>query len=173
MAKPKRSACGCGTAASCRLRSVAAELAPCVAQVIAVDNSAAMLKAARKRVAPATNVDFRRGDLAALPITDAACDAAVMLLALTYVPEPETALRELGRILKPGGRAVVVDLLPHDRDDFRRQLGQRHAGFDPQLIERWLREAGLADAVARPLPPEPAAKGPGLFLAGASRQHAI
>ena len=152
--------CGAGT--------VAAELSPCVKTVIAVDNSAAMLRAARKRVAGATNVDFRRGDLAALPIAEGACDAALMLLALTYVPKPDAAVRELARILKPGGRAVIVDLLPHDRDDFRRELGQQHAGFEMKQLEHWMSEAGLPGASVRPLPPEPAAKGPALFLAVAT-----
>ena len=150
---------GCGTA------SVAAELAPHVQRVIAVDNSAAMLKAARKRTAALSNVELRRGDLSALPIDDAACDAAILLLALTYVEEPPAALAEVRRILKPGGRAVIVDLLPHDRDDFRRQMGQLHPGFDPKATEQSLRTAGFTVAATRPLPPEPGAKGPALFLA--------
>lgn len=155
---------GCGTGA------VTAELAGCVKQVIAIDNSAAMLKAAKKRLAGASNVDFRRGDLTALPIDTASCDAALLLLALTYVPGPEAAISECARILKPGGRVVIVDLLPHDRDDFRRQLGQEHAGFDATQVERWLRDAGLAKPVIRPLPPEPAARGPALFLGVAGKQ---
>jgi ArsR family transcriptional regulator len=154
---------GCGTGA------VAAELAPCVRQVIAVDNSAAMLKAARKRLAATANVDFRRGDLTALPVDTGACDATLLLLALTYVPDPPLAIRECARILKPGGRAVIVDLLPHDRDDFRRQLGQQHPGFEPTQLERWMREAGLSETAVRPLAPEPAAKGPALFLAAGTR----
>jgi ubiquinone/menaquinone biosynthesis C-methylase UbiE/DNA-binding MarR family transcriptional regulator len=150
---------GCGTA------SVAAELAPHVKRVIAIDNSAAMLKAARKRTAGLRNVDLRRGDLSALPVEDAACDAAILLLALTYVEEPPAVLKEVRRILKPGGRAVIVDLLPHDRDDFRRQMGQLHPGFDPQAMERVLLAAGFTTASTRALPPEPGVKGPALFLA--------
>ncbi len=133
--------------------------------MIGVDNSAAMLKAARRRTAGLKNVDLRRGDLEALPIADAACDAALLLLALTYVPVPALALRESGRILKPGGRLIVVDLLPHDRDDFRRQMGQRVAGFEPSVVASLLEEAGLNDVAVHTLPPEPQAKGPALFLA--------
>jgi ArsR family transcriptional regulator len=149
---------GCGTA------SAAAQLAPHVKRVIAVDNSAAMLKAARKRTAGLGNVDVHRGDLASLPIDTGSCDAAILLLALTYVQDPAAALAEVRRILKPGGRAVVVDLLPHDREDFRRQMGQSHAGFDPASFERTMLSAGLSNARVRPLPPEPGAKGPALFL---------
>src|SRR3954470_24010910 len=94
---------GCGTG------SAAAHLSPHVKRVIAVDNSSAMLKAARKRTAGWGNVDVRRGDLASLPIENGSCDAAILLLALTYVQDPAAALAEVRRILKPGGRAVVAD----------------------------------------------------------------
>ena len=154
---------GCGTA------SVAAQLAPHVKRVVGVDNSAAMLKAARKRTAGLKNVDLRRGDLKALPLDDASCDAALLLLVLTYVDEPAAVLSEARRILKPGGRVIVVDLLPHDRDDFRRQTGQLHAGFDPKEVNELLTAAGLSPAQNYGLPPEPGVKGPALFLATASR----
>ncbi len=154
---------GCGTG------QLADALAPHVKQVIGVDNSAAMLKAAKKRLADHPNIDLRRGDLAAVPIDDAACDAAMLILALTYIPDPAAALRELARILKPTGRAVIVDLLPHDREDFREQMGQTRLGFDPRDLEKLLTDAGLASPTIRPLPPEPNAKGPALFLATATR----
>lgn len=158
---------GCGTG------ELIDQLAPHVRSVIGIDNSPAMLKAARKRLAKFDNVELRRGDLQSLPIDDASVDAAMMLLALTYVPagDLERVMHELSRITKPGGRAVVVDLLPHDRDDFRRQLGQLHAGFSEQQIRRLLTDAGFPPAsitIIR-LPPEPTAKGPALFLATATK----
>ena len=72
------------------------------------------------------------------------------------------------RVLKPGGRAVAVDLLPHDRDDFRRQMGPVHAGFDPAALEQTMRSVGLNAVRVNPLPPEQGVKGPALFLATAT-----
>ncbi len=149
---------GCGTG------TVAARLAACVRRVIAVDNSAAMLKAARRRVGDVTNVDLRRGDLQSVPIEDQSCDAALSLLVLTYMADPAELLKEMARILKPGGKGVIVDLLPHDREDFRRQMGQLHLGFAAVDASRLMKENGFEQVMVQPLPPEPAAKGPALFL---------
>jgi ArsR family transcriptional regulator len=149
---------GCGTG------QVLADLAPHVKRVIGVDNSPAMLKAARRRTAELPNVELKTGELAALPLDDASCDAALMLLVLTYTGDPQHAICEMARIIKPGGRAIIVDLLPHDRDDFRRQYEQRTLGFDPSELERMLSLAGLSPLPTRRLEPEPQARGPALFL---------
>jgi ubiquinone/menaquinone biosynthesis C-methylase UbiE len=150
---------GCGSG------NLTAEIAPHVKRVFGVDGSAAMLKAARKRTSEFDNVDLRKGDLAALPIDDAACDAALLVLALTYVNEPASVVGEMARILKPGGRAVIVDLQPHDREDFRRQTGQMSLGLEPVAVQRMLDESGFASVKIKSLVPEPNVKGPALFLA--------
>jgi ubiquinone/menaquinone biosynthesis C-methylase UbiE/DNA-binding transcriptional ArsR family regulator len=150
---------GCGTGRA------AALLAPYAGRVIGVDNSAAMLKAAKRRTGDATNVELRRGNLEELPIDSASCDAALLLLGLTYVVDPPAVLREALRVLKPGGRVVIVDLLAHDRDGFRKQMDQRWPGFTPAKIEGMLHEAGFETIAVRPLPAEAKVKGPGLFLA--------
>jgi ubiquinone/menaquinone biosynthesis C-methylase UbiE/DNA-binding transcriptional ArsR family regulator len=150
---------GCGTG------QVAADLAPYINCVIGIDNSAAMLRAARRRVASMPNVELRRGELTAVPIDSNSCDAALIVLALTYVADPQAATLEAARILKPGGKVVVVDLLRHDRGDFRRQMNQQWPGFDLDLVRRWLEEAQLEPTVCRPLQPEPNVKGPALFIA--------
>jgi ArsR family transcriptional regulator len=155
---------GCGTGPA------AAALAPCVARVIGVDQSSAMLKAAHRRTAALENVELRRGSLEAIPIADGECDGAVMILALTYVEEPAAVLKETARILKKGGRAVVVDLLPHDRESFRHEMGQLHPGFEPREIEEWMAAAGLSVAWCRPVPPAPEARGPALWIASATRE---
>lgn len=150
---------------ACGAGSVTARLAPHVARVVAVDGSPEMLAAARQRARGLANVEFHEADLAALPIADGACDGALLLLALTHLEQPAAALAEMARILRPGGRAVVVDLMHHDRDDFRRRMGQLRNGFRENDLALLLAEAGLAQVACSPLPPEPEAKGPALLLA--------
>jgi ArsR family transcriptional regulator len=154
---------GCGTG------QVTAALAPFVARVIAVDSSAAMLQAAKKRLQGADNIDLRRGDLEALPIDDARLDAATMMLVLHHVPEPERALAEVARVLKPGGRAMIVDMLPHERENYRQQMGHVWLGFGEEPMRRLLTESGFEEIRIVSLPPDARAKGPGLFVATGRR----
>lgn len=154
---------GCGTG------QFTTQLAAGVAQVIGVDHSAAMLKAARKRTANFRNVQLRRGDLEAVPIDDGSCDAAVLMLVLAHVPRPAAALAEATRILRPRGKVLVVDLLRHDREGFCRQMGQQCLGFETAALEKMLTQAGLVTPQCRPLAPEPLVKGPALMIATATR----
>jgi ArsR family transcriptional regulator len=152
---------GCGTG------QLTATLAPFVGRVIAVDASAAMLQAARKRLQGFENVELRRGDLEALPIDDARLDAATLALVLHHLPEPGRALAEVGRVLKPRGRLLIVDMLPHDRENYRQQMGHVWLGFSDDHVRRILDESGFGDVRIVPLSPDPKSKGPGLFVATA------
>ena len=152
---------GCGTG------QVAAALAPFVARVIAVDRSADMLQAARRRVREMPNVEVLRGDLESLPIADEELDAATLLLVLHHLPDPAAALREAARVLKPGGRLVISDMLPHDREDYRHQMGHVWLGLSEDQLRRLLGAAGLTDVRLVPLAADPDAKGPALFVASA------
>lgn len=154
---------GCGTG------QMTATLAPCVGHVIAVDASAEMLQAAQRRVAGAANVDLRRGDLEALPIDDARLDLALVTLVLHHVAEPAAALAEVARVVKPGGRLVMVDMRPHDRDTYRQQMGHVWLGFSDNQITAWLRDAGFTSVRIAPLTADPRAKGPALFVATGRR----
>ena len=155
---------GCGTG------QVSAALAPFVARVIAVDASAAMLQAAKKRLNGFDNIDLRRGDLEALPIDDARLEAATLMLVLHHVPEPERALAEVARALKPQGRAVIVDMLPHDRESYRQQMGHVWLGFSDDHVRRMFQEAGFEEIRVVALPPDTRSKGPGLFVATGRRR---
>ncbi len=154
---------GCGTG------TVAAALAPHVRRVVGVDRSAAMLRAARRRTAGIENVELRRGALEALPLDDRSCDGALMVLVLTYLPEPLAALREAARALRPGGRLALLDLARHDDEAFRRRMGQAVPGFEAARLRSLLEEAGFAETQVRALPPEPGARGPALLLARGAR----
>jgi ArsR family transcriptional regulator len=150
---------GCGTG------QVSAALAPFVARIVAVDESAAMLQAARKRLHQYGNVDLRRGDLEALPIADHELDAAVMMLVLHHLPDPARALAEIARVLAPGGRVIIADMLPHDRESYRQQMGHVWLGFADEHIRSLLRDGGFDEISVVPLPPDSKAKGPGIFVA--------
>jgi ArsR family transcriptional regulator len=154
---------GCGTG------DLACRLARHVRRVVAIDGSAAMLKAARRRAATLPNVELHRADLDALPLEDASCDAALLVLALSYVPDPGAALREAARVLRRGGLLVVADLARHEDELFRRRMGQAALGFDSAALAALLGRAGLEDARVDALPPRPEARGPALLLARARR----
>lgn len=155
---------GCGTG------SLTEVLAPFVRRVIGVDRSEAMLEAGRERLASRGNLDnveLRRGELESLPLDDDALDVAVMYLVLHYVVEPERVLSEVARVLRPGGRLLVADMTPHDREGYRNEMGHVWLGFSKDRLRGWLRSAGYEAMVHRDLPPDPEARGPALFTATA------
>jgi ArsR family transcriptional regulator len=154
---------GCGTG------QLSETIAPYVKRVVAVDSSADMLDAARTRVGGARNVDIRQGDLENLPIEAGELDAGVLSLVLHYSPSPARALAEVARAIRRGGRVLVVDMLPHDRQEYQQQMGHVWLGFSEKQISRLLAGAGFSDVRVRMLPADPDAKGPALFAAVGSR----
>ena len=154
---------GCGTG------QTAAALAPFVERVLAVDESSAMLAAARERVGHHANVELRSGRLEALPIDDAALDVAVLSLVLHFVVDPAAVCREAARALRAGGCLLIVDMAPHERDEYRSTMGHLWLGFSEKQLVGWLEDAGFAVPRIVPLAPDPQAKGPALFTARAVR----
>jgi ubiquinone/menaquinone biosynthesis C-methylase UbiE len=155
---------GCGTG------QVSAALAPFVARVVSVDESGEMLAAARRRLRDHDNVELRRGDLESLPLDDAELDVALMVLVLHHLGDPGAALREAARALKPAGRLLIADMLPHDHDEYKQQMGHVWLGFRDEQLATWLAQAGFTDLRIRPLPPRPDARGPALLVATATRK---
>lgn len=151
---------GCGTGELLQL------LAPRVRHVVGVDRSQEMLQAASARVATHKNAQLVRADLAAIPLPSCVCDAATMILVLSYLPQPKAAIGELSRVLRPRGRAVVLTLLQHDRDDYRHKMGQTWLGFGPEQMKTMLSEARLDIDICEPLAPDLRFDGHG-FRAGA------
>jgi ArsR family transcriptional regulator len=154
---------GCGTG---QLTEI---LAPSVRRVVAVDGSTDMLDAARARLGGAKNVELRQGDLESLPVAAGELDAAILSLVLHYSPAPARALAEASRVVRSGGRVLVVDMLPHDRQDYQSQMGHVWLGFTEKQITRFLTGAGFSDVRLRMLPADPDVKGPALFAAVGTR----
>jgi ArsR family transcriptional regulator len=152
---------GCGTGQTVTV------LAPFVRRVVGVDASRQMLAAARRRTSALGNVELRHGDLEALPVANGELDAALLLLVLHHVPEPKAVLAQARRALAAGGRLLVVDMVPHERDEYRRQMGHVWLGFGEEQLGRWLADVGFTQYRYHPLPADPQAKGPVLFAASA------
>ena len=154
---------GCGTG------DASERLAPLVRRVVAVDREPAMLDAARRRLAGLANVEFRQGELHALPLRDGEVDAAVIFLVLHHVADVAAAVGEAARTLRPGGRVLVVDMVRHDREAYARTMGHQHLGFYEADARSWARAGGLQLLRWVRLRPDPAGKGPALFSALLSR----
>ncbi|HVS15016.1 MAG TPA: metalloregulator ArsR/SmtB family transcription factor [Thermoanaerobaculia bacterium] len=154
---------GCGTG------RFSERLAPFAARVLAVDGSAAMLRAAQARLGRFDNVEVREGALERLPIADGELDVAAIYLALHHVADPRAALAEATRTLKEGGRLLVVDMQPHDREEYQRDMGHVWLGFAPEALESLAASVGLEAFDYIALPADLEARGPSLFVARARR----
>jgi ArsR family transcriptional regulator len=104
-----------------------------------------------------------------LPVETRELDIALLMLVLHYLPEPRRVLEEAARTLKPGGRLLILDMLPHEREEYRQTMGHVWMGFNEKQMTQWLHGAGFDAIRWRPLPPETKVKGPSLFVATARR----
>jgi ubiquinone/menaquinone biosynthesis C-methylase UbiE len=123
-------------------------LARHVTAALGVDASRAMLALARSRLSRPglTHCAVRQGDMYRLALPDAGFDAAVLQMVLHYAEDPAGVLVEAARVLRPGGRIVVVDLAEHDRTDCVERLAHRWSGFSDERMHALLTGAGLAPA---------------------------
>jgi ubiquinone/menaquinone biosynthesis C-methylase UbiE/biotin operon repressor len=114
-------------------------------KVIAVDNSEKMVEYGRElaRKHSVKNLEYRKGDLEEVPIRDATVDLAFFSQALHHAQHPERAVAEASRILKPGGRIVVLDLLRHSYEEARELYADLWLGFTEVEVTRFLRQAGF------------------------------
>ncbi len=114
--------------------------------VVAVDRSVDVLTrakalAARRHV---ENVEWKKGDLSRLPLRDGSVDVALLSQSLHHASDPERTIAETVRILRPGGRLLILDLREHDQAWVRNRFGDRHLGFSTTELETMLRGAGLS-----------------------------
>ena len=120
-------------------------LAPHFRQAMGVDASRHMLALARARLAQSglSHCVVRLADMYRLPLADASFDTAVLQMVLHYAEDPAGAIAEASRVLRPGGRLIVIDLVHHDRDDLAAKRAHRWPGFSDSTVHRLLTDAGL------------------------------
>jgi len=114
-------------------------------QVIAVDASAKMIEVGRELAQRhgIENVDFRQGDMEELPIDDAAVELVFFSQSLHHALHPGRAVLEAWRILRPGGRIVILDLLKHRFEEAREIYADQWLGFSESELETMLEKAGF------------------------------
>ncbi len=126
-----------------------AGLAPRVRRVYALDGSPAMLAVAQTNLSAWDNVVYQVADATQLPLEDGSLDAVLGNMVLHHCPDPVAALREMVRVLRPGGRLVLTDLDHHTHDWLRQEMADVWLGFDRGQIKQWLREAGLVNVLVQ------------------------
>jgi ubiquinone/menaquinone biosynthesis C-methylase UbiE len=123
-------------------------------KVIAIDFSEQMLEHAKENLEKAgllEHAQFRVGDAERIPLDDASVDTVVGNMVLHHCPEPEAAIREMVRVLKPNGSLVLADLEPHNEEWMKDEMADVWLGFDPLDVERWLERAGLEEVTVETL----------------------
>ena len=110
-----------------------------------IDASKAMLALARARLAREGlgHCGVRQADMYRLPLADSSCDLALMQMVLHYAEDPEGAIAEAARVLRPGGRLLVIDLLAHTRQEIVQRFAHRWPGFGRDSVEKMLIANGL------------------------------
>ena len=115
--------------------------------VIAVDNSPHMVAfgARKARENGISNLEFRLGDLSEPPIDDDSVDVVILSQALHHAQDPQSALLSAFRILRPGGRVLILDLLRHGFEEALTLYGDTWLGFEESELQRWLENAGFGE----------------------------
>jgi ArsR family transcriptional regulator len=123
------------------------EVARWARRVVAVDRSAAVLTRARALAGRrrAANIVFKKGEIEKLPLEAASVDVAILSQALHHAADPAIAVAEAVRVLRTGGKALVLDLRAHEEGWVREKLGDRQLGFTDNALAGLLVDAGLGD----------------------------
>ena len=115
---------------------------------LGIDRSSEMLRLARAKLGEQGlgNAELRQADLYALPLADGGADVAILHHVLHFAQQPGAAIAEAARVLSPGGRLLIADFAPHDREELRTQDAHTRLGFSDAQIEGWFAAAGLMPA---------------------------
>jgi ubiquinone/menaquinone biosynthesis C-methylase UbiE len=126
---------------------MAAGLAPLVKRVYAFDGAPAMLEVAQKNLAQFGNILYEPADGLNLPLPDDSLDAVFANMYLHHCPDPLAAIREMVRILRPGGRLVITDMDSHPYAWLKAEMADIWQGFERDAIQAWYKEAGLVNRI--------------------------
>ena len=142
-------------------------------RVIAIDASARMIAVGREQARRhgVKNIDFRQGDMEELPIRDAKVDLVFFSQSLHHALHPERAVGEANRILRPGGRVVILDLAKHRFEEARELYADEWLGFSEAELESMLEEAGFAGVETSVVHKEPETPQFQTLLAIASKKN--
>ncbi|WP_437630005.1 ArsR/SmtB family transcription factor [Sorangium sp. So ce854] len=127
--------------------AAAGSLAPYCRSLTCIDSSSRMIESAKERFSAQPHVRAQVADVHDLPFRDASFDSVLVFHTLTYAERPPQALEECARVLRPGGRLVILSLDAHQHREITAPYGERHPGFSPSDIRAMLTRAGL-DVVA-------------------------
>jgi ArsR family transcriptional regulator len=127
--------------------------APLAENALGIDRSSEMLRLARAKLSERglANTELRQADLYALPLADGGADAAILHHVLHFAQQPGAAIGEAARVLSDGGRLLIVDFAPHDREELRSRDAHTRLGFSDEQILGWFGSAGLAPLLVETL----------------------
>jgi len=154
--KPIRALLDLGTGTGRMLELFAAD----VERGLGLDLSLDMLALARARLdhAGLQHCSVRHGDIYNLALPRDSFDAVIIHQVLHFLDDAPRAIREAARVLRPGGRLLVVDFAPHDLEFLREQHAHRRLGFAAETVTQWFEAAGLEPVRQQTLPPGPEGK---------------
>lgn len=124
--------------------AAASSLAPFCRSLTCIDTNPRMIEAARERLQRYSHVRTQVADLHDLPFEASSFDAVLMFHTLTYAERPARAVAECARVLRPGGRLVLLCLDEHRQSEVTARYGERHPGFSPRAVRGLLSRAGLS-----------------------------
>src|ERR1700758_3800134 len=133
---------------------------PQIERGLGLDLSLDMLALARARLdrAGLRHCSVRQGDICDIPLPRDSFDLVIIHQVLHFLDDSARAIREAARVLRPGGRLLVIDFAPHDLEFLREQHAHRRLGFAAETVTQWLEAAGLDVMSQQTLPPGPEGK---------------